>query len=372
MHEHGEATTLRREDLRLPSPYVAPATATEELIVAAFAQVFNLDRVGMEDEFYDLGGDSLTGEQLGMELTRVLDLEFPISRLFDQGSPRKIANALVGDLAPPVASGRTPVFVVHGMTGHTVPRPAFYEGLAEDQQLIIFELPGIRGNRPIPHRIEGVANEYVAQVQRDYPEGPVILASFCIGWLIALEMARQLAEAGRPVERLVLLDPYPPTNLEARYRGERGKLATRIVSLLLSGRWSDGTSPADFESDRALALRVRLFYLRMRLKEWRNRLTGKGPRSFARPGFDPRARSLLRAYARHYWPAPFPGRVDVLAAREHMAYFEDPTSYGRAILPNARVHLAAESHMDITGASGPEVARAFQSALDEVAPGQAA
>src|SRR6476661_792063 len=55
----------------LPAPeyldidhYRAPTTAIEEILAGIYAQILGLDRVGIDDSFFDLGGDSLSAMQV--------------------------------------------------------------------------------------------------------------------------------------------------------------------------------------------------------------------------------------------------------------------------------------------------------------------
>ena len=82
--------TIRRESLSLP-PYEAPEGDLETAIAEIFAEVFGLDRVGVNDEFFPLGGDSLIAEALRLRLAESLRREFSLAFLLENDSPRKIA-----------------------------------------------------------------------------------------------------------------------------------------------------------------------------------------------------------------------------------------------------------------------------------------
>src|SRR5262245_34002608 len=210
--ENANSPEICRASLRLPLLYMAPEGETETLVANLFAEVFKLDRVGVNDDFFDLGGDSLIAEVFSLRIRELTGQEFKVSSLVDHGSPRQIAALLrrqVGEvrLAPrPAEPLRPPIFVVHGRQGLTFPKPEFFRSLAEGQKLHIFELPGLHGGHCYD-RIEDIAAVYVAELTEAHPKGPVLLAAFCAGGLIALEMAAQLAAMGRPIRQLVLLDP---------------------------------------------------------------------------------------------------------------------------------------------------------------------
>ncbi|MFD7546868.1 non-ribosomal peptide synthase/polyketide synthase [Streptomyces sp. NPDC059816] len=69
----------------------APATAAEEALCALYAEVLDLDRVGPDDSFFDLGGDSLLAMRLVVRVRAVLDTEITVRELF--GTPTVAALA---------------------------------------------------------------------------------------------------------------------------------------------------------------------------------------------------------------------------------------------------------------------------------------
>ena len=143
--ETAPALGISRTGLRLATPYAAPENETETLVASLFAEIFNLDRVGVNDDFFDLGGDSLIAELFSMRIRERTGHDFKVSSLVENGSPKKIAAVLQkpGEMAAPAAGVRPPIFVVHGRQGLTLPKPHFFQSLADGQKVRMFELPGL-------------------------------------------------------------------------------------------------------------------------------------------------------------------------------------------------------------------------------------
>ncbi|WP_139793053.1 AMP-binding protein, partial [Prescottella equi] len=81
----------------LPEPvfeatvFRAPTTAAEEVVAGVFADVLGVDRVGLDDDFFALGGNSLVATQVAARLGAALDAQVPVRVLFDASTVEALA-----------------------------------------------------------------------------------------------------------------------------------------------------------------------------------------------------------------------------------------------------------------------------------------
>ncbi|MET0622898.1 MAG: amino acid adenylation domain-containing protein [Pyrinomonadaceae bacterium] len=74
--------------------YVAPRTATEELLAGIWREVLRVERVGVEDDFFELGGHSLLAAQVASRIRETCQVEVPIFRLFESPTIARLAEVV--------------------------------------------------------------------------------------------------------------------------------------------------------------------------------------------------------------------------------------------------------------------------------------
>jgi acyl carrier protein len=93
------ATTRHRDELALEAAYLAPETDVERRLVNIWGEVLDLEGIGIDDGFFELGGDSLHMTQVIARIIDALGVEVPIETFFDGPTIRHLA-ATVATLSP--------------------------------------------------------------------------------------------------------------------------------------------------------------------------------------------------------------------------------------------------------------------------------
>ncbi|MDL4775342.1 type I polyketide synthase [Actinomadura xylanilytica] len=101
--ELGEAETLlntaQGAERMLDTPYAEPETALQQQIADYWAAAFGVQRVGLDDDFAELGGNSLMAVQLAWRIRQHFDVEVTVARLFRRPTVRTLAGLVEEELA---------------------------------------------------------------------------------------------------------------------------------------------------------------------------------------------------------------------------------------------------------------------------------
>ncbi|MEW5938265.1 MAG: AMP-binding protein [Chloroflexota bacterium] len=227
----------------------APASDAERRILSIWKRVFGVEALGVDENFFESGGDSLMAAAIFTEIERAFGKLFPANALLRHGTVRSLARLVeetpgdeAGFLAPlRVAGTRPPLFLVPGGGSDAISFLALADALGDD--LPVYGFQDFHVNRQETIYAEGVAaaaREFITAMKSVQPRGPYRLAGHSFGGVIAFEMARQLRASGEAVGFLGILDSAPPVRRKrrvawlARYRVHsnnlgrldlRGKLA---------------------------------------------------------------------------------------------------------------------------------------------------
>ncbi|WP_326695876.1 amino acid adenylation domain-containing protein [Streptomyces sp. NBC_01754] len=199
-----------------------PRNPAEEILCGLFADNLGLDSIGIDDNFFHRGGHSLRATKLISRIRAVWDTRITVSDLFQSPTPALLAEHIAagsgaeafGTVLPIRAataanSGEAPLFCVHAVSGMCWSYAGLLPHLDRDRPLIALQARRLTGPHGAPTSIEGMADDYLAEIRRIQPHGPYHLLGWSFGGLVAHAVAARLEAAGEEVALLALLDSYP-------------------------------------------------------------------------------------------------------------------------------------------------------------------
>ena len=201
----GKGPAKGRKSNRNPSP-------TEFRLQTLWKYLLRNPRVGLDDNFFLLGGDSLQAVELFLQMEKVFKRRLPVSTLFKAGTVAEMAALIEsgepeGAMVPIQTDGdRPPFFCVHAQDGHVMFLYQLSRHIGAEQSLYGIQSVGW-DKAAVPFtRAKDMAAHYVAEMRKVQPEGPYFIGGYSSGGLIAVYMAHMLKAAGEKVAFLGLLD----------------------------------------------------------------------------------------------------------------------------------------------------------------------
>jgi thioesterase domain-containing protein/acyl carrier protein len=206
----------------------------ERVVAALWQEMLGTERIGIHDEFFELGGSSLLAVGLVARLRERLGVELDPHVLLEAPTVAELAGVLAGKLAaaggegdgdaPPRAASLVvevrpgeaavpPLVLIHPAGGHVYRFRDLAKSLAEAGfrgPVLALRAPGLEAGEEPLGSVEEMAARYLDGLRRLRPEGPWRLAGSSMGGMIAYEMACRLHGEDEAPELVALLDTFGP------------------------------------------------------------------------------------------------------------------------------------------------------------------
>jgi amino acid adenylation domain-containing protein len=212
-----------------------PKNKIEKIVSNIFAKALGIANISVQDDFFDMGGNSLLAVKIMASIERETGKRLPLATLFNNTTIEKLAAKINSDeeerwesLVPIRSTGsKSPVYLIHGGGLNIILFKTLAKDLPPDQPVYAFQALGLNKATHIPDTIEEIAAIYVKELLEANADGPYHLAGYSLGGFIAWEMARQLTAKGKHIKSLSILDTYAGAKIENN--GIFGKIATKIL-----------------------------------------------------------------------------------------------------------------------------------------------
>ena len=202
-----------------PDTHDTPYLALHHQIIEIWREILNVRSVRIRDDFFALGGNSLLAMRMLYRLEQAFGTALLPSTLFQLATVEHLADEILkqnGDAGTRevirIQEGgtKTPIFYLHG----DISGGGFYciklsRDLGSDQPF--YALAPVELANPLEDRptVEAMAAAHIRTIRSVRPQGPYVIGGFCLGGMIAYEVASQLEAQGETVERLLVIDAGP-------------------------------------------------------------------------------------------------------------------------------------------------------------------
>jgi len=350
--------------------YTAPRTEEENIVATIWKESLNLENIDIFSDFFEMGGHSIKGVKVMIEIEKHTGIRIPLSSLFKYSTVEKFAKLLntgteiYSDCLVPIkpAGNKVPLFIIHGAGLNVLNFMNLSKHFDEDQPIY-----GIQGTKPKGfdgwyESIEAMAAHYIDAIIKVNPKGPYALAGFSFGGIVAFEMTRQLKEQGKEVSLTGLLDSYVDSSYY--YGSYRRKQLVRYFDLT--------HKRLDFLKEMLLSWKAFKMRINGKREYILQRHFGKKvemteQEELALQQFieaDRMVKKIVDLY--HLKPQNF--RVDLFRSKDDENYKLDPTHLGwkKAALGGVTIHSISGNHLNIVAPPNDKVlARLLQDILDE-------
>ena len=195
-----------------------PQSQLEMQLLLIFSKVLHRKHINADDNLVTLGVDSLSAIKLLMEIEAHTGIKIPFEQLYNTASINSICDYIWNNSgleyawSPVVklagtSSSKPPLFLIHTTPGDILGYINLVHHL-DDRAVYGIQSLGLYSPGKAHKSIEEMAGYYITEILDIQREGPYLICGWCLGGIIAYEMAQQLRRMGKQVAFLGLLETY--------------------------------------------------------------------------------------------------------------------------------------------------------------------
>ena len=326
---------LNRAALPVPEQrldaYAGPKTDRETELTTIWEGILKQDGIGIHDDFFAIGGDSLKAAQITAAIERQLNISMRVIALFHAPTIAQLAvyisagqpespESIVVLLQKGDDPLRPPLFMIHGVGGEVLNYVPLAQRLASKPSVYGLQAERLEDLTAIP-TMEGLAAQYIEAIRAIQPHGPYFLSGHSFGGWLAYEMAQQLLHVGEEIGLLALVDTSAKYSPDSPFDRLSGRFAFQVRRVTSHARVFLTSNPGAWMK----YVRVRWTRFRQRQHVYRSYKAQQLEQpynyrqeimAFAPQIFQQQA-DIYRLVGRAYHLQPYPGKLVIFVVRRY-------------------------------------------------------
>ncbi len=341
-------------------------SGTTAALTGIWERVLQRSPIGVDDNFFDLGGDSLTAVTLFLEIEKFCGRRLPSVLIYNAPTISALAHELerpaTSRLAPLIqlragSASAPPVFMAHGLGGSVIDFHSLLTFIKTDNPIYGMQARGIDGVEDPSETIEAMAQYHLDAIREVQPHGPYYLIGYSLGGLVCIEIAQRLIADGEKIGLLSMIDGYPFRKYIPWF--QRLRLSTRLainklaVAIGMAAARPDQRflSPAQIRAQMSAGRKISAH-------------SDPSPSELVTPAME-RAANVAKEALKKYQPRYYPGAVRFVRAQILTDFPANPTAVWSHLVQRFDCETVPGDHLGMIASHPEDLAAVISRQLNE-------
>lgn len=229
--DHHALPALKDASFNTDNKYIAPSSFSEQVLVNIWHDVLDVKLISVQDDFFQLGGNSLLAVKLLAKINKVFVSNLTVAWVFQYNTIKRQAEEIkqaeayssykpIVQFKKTLSEKQIPFIFIHPGNAGAEVYQELAENLSDQISFYALESYNLYSNKHFICSIKKLAALYIKYIKKIQVNGPYYLGGWSLGGLIACEIAQQLFSQKENVMKIYLLDTFNPECIKFEHQIE--------------------------------------------------------------------------------------------------------------------------------------------------------